>query len=377
MGVYRRGDVWWFKFNWRGEQTRESTKQGNKRIAEQIEAARKSALAKGEVGIEERKQAPTLKEFAPQFTAEIEVICKSKPATISFYKAKLGSVLKFEPLANCRLNKIDEDLIAKYIQSRSRSESNRKKGFAVATINRELATLRRCIRLAHDWKMIPRVPRIRLLRGEKVREFVLDHKDEQRYLEALNGSLRPAATLMLDTGLRVGEMIGLRWSDIRLKPATGARYGYLTVQAGRSKNSKPRNIPLTARAQRTLEALQSAGIGEGALFRNAQGEKLYQTYVNQQHREACIAANFPDDFVLHSLRHTFGTRLGESGADVFTIMKLMGHSSVTVSQRYVHPSPESVERAFDRLETLNSEAERLRVGTEPGTTVSEVASNVS
>ena len=63
--------------------------------------------------------------------------------------------------------------------------------------------------------------------------------------------------------------------------------------------------------------------------------------------------NFPGDFVLHSLRHTCLTRLGEAGADAFTIMKLAGHSSVTVSQRYVHPTPESVERAFDRLEALN------------------------
>jgi len=61
----------------------------------------------------------------------------------------------------------------------------------------------------------------------------------------------------------------------------------------------------------------------------------------------------PDDFVLHSLRHTFGTRLGEAGADAFTIMKLMGHSTVIVSQRYVHPSPESIERAFEKLEALN------------------------
>jgi site-specific recombinase XerD len=61
----------------------------------------------------------------------------------------------------------------------------------------------------------------------------------------------------------------------------------------------------------------------------------------------------PADFVLHSLRHTFGTRLGEAGADAFTIMKLMGHSTVTASQRYVHPSPEAVELAFERLTALN------------------------
>jgi site-specific recombinase XerD len=53
------------------------------------------------------------------------------------------------------------------------------------------------------------------------------------------------------------------------------------------------------------------------------------------------------------LRHTFGTRLGESGADPFTIMRLMGHFTVTVSQRYVHPSPAAVELAYERLMALN------------------------
>jgi integrase len=73
---------------------------------------------------------------------------------------------------------------------------------------------------------------------------------------------------------------------------------------------------------------------------------------------------FPKDFVLHSLRHTCLTRLGEAGADAFTIMRLAGHSSVTVSQRYVHPTPESMERAFDQLEAFNSEAMERANGAE-------------
>jgi hypothetical protein len=57
MAVYKRGNVWWYKFSFNGEAIRESTKQTNKRVAEQIEAAHKTRLAKGEVGIEEPKQA--------------------------------------------------------------------------------------------------------------------------------------------------------------------------------------------------------------------------------------------------------------------------------------------------------------------------------
>lgn len=65
MAVYKqpKSKYWWYKFTWNGEQIRESTKQANRRIAEQMEAAHRTALAKGEVGIRDRKPAPTLKDF--------------------------------------------------------------------------------------------------------------------------------------------------------------------------------------------------------------------------------------------------------------------------------------------------------------------------
>jgi integrase len=74
------------------------------------------------------------------------------------------------------------------------------------------------------------------------------------------------------------------------------------------------------------------------------------------HSNARDALRLPADFVVYSLRHTYGTRLGESAADAFSIMRLMGHSSVTVSQRYVHPTPETLERAVDRLQAMNAKA---------------------
>ena len=82
MAVYKRGDVWWYRFKFSGESVRESTKQSNKRVAEQIEAAKKTALAKGEVGLTDQKKIPTLRDFAPLFTKAIETHCASKPATV-------------------------------------------------------------------------------------------------------------------------------------------------------------------------------------------------------------------------------------------------------------------------------------------------------
>jgi integrase len=63
MGVYKRNRVWWYRFTWKGEVFRESTKQSNKRVAKQIEAAHKTSLAKGEVGIRDRVPAATIRQF--------------------------------------------------------------------------------------------------------------------------------------------------------------------------------------------------------------------------------------------------------------------------------------------------------------------------
>jgi integrase len=72
----------------------------------------------------------------------------------------------------------------------------------------------------------------------------------------------------------------------------------------------------------------------GRVFHREDGKPTYRQPTDQLHAEdRALVKMVPDDFVLHSLRHTFGMRLGESGADAFTIMQLMGHSSVTVSQK--------------------------------------------
>lgn len=130
----------------------------------------------------ERKPAPALKDFAQRFIDAIQVRCAQKPATVAFYAEKLSHLLKFEPLASARLDKIDEALIESYIQQRTTEKGRTNEVLAPATVNRELATLRRLLRLAYEWRIIDRVPRIHLLSGERNREFVLSHAQEEPYL---------------------------------------------------------------------------------------------------------------------------------------------------------------------------------------------------
>ena len=80
------------------------------------------------------------------------------------------------------------------------------------------------------------------------------------------------------------------------------------------------------------------------------------TSLDHLHKKLRGDLQFPNDCVIHCSRHTFLTRFGEAGADAFTIKKVAGHSGVTISERYIHPTPEGQERAFERFANLNQEA---------------------
>lgn len=132
------------------------------------------------------------------------------------------------------------------------------------------------------------------------------------------------------------------------------------MREGKSRHAK-RNLSLTARVRAMLEA--RAGRSDSPhVFPSEAGGTFRVTSLGHQHGDvkALLKAKgvltLPKDAVVHSLRHTMLSRLGEAGADAFSIMRIAGHSSVVVSQRYVHPSPESLERAFERLEEMNRRA---------------------
>lgn len=352
MTVFKRGSVYKYHFVFNGEHIQRSTRQGNRRVAIDMEAAHRTRLAKGEVGIFERKTAPTLKEFAPRFIKFVKTNNGSKPETVRFYLGKLDRLLAYDPLARERLDRIDAAEIDDYIQHRSKQVST-------VTVNRELATLRRLMHIAVEWKLIAAVPKIRMLKGERQRDFVLTPAGEVEYLSLAPQPLKDAAILMLDTGLRVGEVVRLTWADIQLEPVGSAAFGYLRVREGKSKNAK-RTVPITARARLMLEErLRTCDCEQGTtVFGIERGTSFDHLHAKVR---PLMKKQDASDFVLHSLRHTMLTRFGESGVDSFTIKKTAGHSSVTTSEKYIHPSGETMERAFQKMEKLNlSASSRLK-----------------
>jgi integrase len=348
VAIFKRGNVYYFEFVHGGRRYCRSTKVKNQRDAGDIERAYRTALAKGDVGIVERRAVPTFKEFSKTFMDAIRVRSADKPATVGFYADRTTRLLKYRSLAEARLDAIDEALIERYVTARR-----------AVVQNRELATLRRALRLAEEWKVIVRAPKVRLLKGERQRTLVLTHEDEAKYLAACPPLLRAVASVMLDTGLRIGELLNLRWEDIRFEPSGSAKFGSVKVRVGKSQNAQ-RTLSLTARASTVLFARRKASKLPYVFPGKSPDGPILVTSLNHLHsrvREPIVDGKrvqaFSSEFVLHSLRHTFLTRLGEAGTDAFTIMRLAGHSSVTVSQRYVHPTLDACETAFERLEAFN------------------------
>ncbi len=356
MAIYKRGGVWWYDFQFLGERYQASTRTGNKQKAESIKAKVRADLALGVHGLIPQKAAPLLRDYAETFRKYVENHNAGHPHTVKFYSANLRRLLEYPPFADARLGAITEALIAKYV-------AHRTEKMARASINNELTTLRHLLHVAQKThELIRKTPSVTLLPGVKGRDFVLSFEQEGAYLAAADPRLRSFALLALDTGVRVGEGVALEWSDVHLAAAHNATLGYIQIREGKGPNAK-RVLSLSPRVIAMLEELRDFNPADRWVFQSRKRKvagPIKPSWLDCLHSETRATAIMPDgkllspEFVVHSLRHTFATRLGEAGAPAHEIMKILGHHSITVSEKYVHPTPESLERAFGRLHSMNA-----------------------
>jgi integrase len=360
--IYKRGhSIYWYRFQWKGKLIRESTKQGNDKVARQMEAAHRTSLAKGEVGIREKKTVPTLSEFCsqrfePWAKASFE---DSARKSWLWYRTGIRSLLSYKPLANACLNKITGETTCDFAAFRQSHRLPPVKvskvasvGCMISTVNSSLRVLRSILHRAVEWGVLEAAPKIKLLSGERRRERVVTRDEETKYLAAAREPLGSIASVLADSGLRPEECFRLRWEAITW---LNGRYGTLLVTHGKTAAAR-RVIPLTPRVRATLESeWERAGKpSEGWVWpAPTYSGHVEPSSLRKQHA-AAVEASSVRPFVLYALRHTFLTRLGESGCDAWTLARIAGHSSISISSRYVHPSENAVLVAMARLGGHNS-----------------------
>jgi integrase len=365
--VYKQttSNNWWYKFIWNGDRIRESTKQTNKRVAEQMEAAHRTRLAKGEVGIRDRKPVPTLSDFADQdFLPFVRAHFANKPTTLTYYEIQVKHLIGYAPIARAAVDAVTPEIQSGFVAKWREAE------YEVSSINRALQVLRRMLHLAVEWgKSEKAAPRVLLLPGERRRERVLSTTEETAYLNitqqigdgileayerALQGIratargeepikpddpylLRDVATVLLDCGLRPEECYRLRWEHVRENA--------LHIPFGKTANAR-RSIPLSSRAVALLNMRQSISATEWVFPAPTKTGHMEQSTLKKRHATACELAGI-GELPFYTFRHTCLTRWS-SHMDPYTLAYYAGHSDFATTRRYVHPDMETGRAAMER-----------------------------
>lgn len=215
-------------------------------------------------------------------------------------------------------------------------------GVVESTIQRELRFFSAAInfvRIEHDRPDLPN-PVVRLgLDASDSRVRWITRKEADALIAAAGVFARRPhlpnfIKLALHSGCRKNELLKLEWSRVDLERRV------LQLEPENTKNRKRRVVPLNDEAAETLlgqrEWVRCYAPKARWVFAVASGERL--TTIQKGFRAACERAGI-DDFRIHDLRHTFASWLVMAGVSLYTVKDLLGHSSITVTERYAHLAP--------------------------------------
>ena len=286
---------------------------------------------------------------------------------MQFYTYSFDSLLKYEPLAEARLDNIDERLVQRFtVWALARScETDEERTCSVATVNRWRATLRKALRMARRWKIIQTLPEIPRLKGERERSFVFTETLRKKYDELAPEPLNSFVQFSCEIGICEGEIIELLKADVHIteKADDWGHYGYLQIRKGKTDFRK-RSLPITPRAKEILTAWMEKSKSDRVFTREGSISPVSAFTLIQQQERMRSVLNLPWDACVHSARHTALTNLGLTGVDPFTLQRAAGHASITTTRKYVHPTPPTMKDAFQkkvRNERRDRRAARKRV----------------
>lgn len=277
---------------------------------------------------------PTLAAFVPTFIEHSEA--KNKASSVDskrqILRAHIIPALGAMPLDRVTFAAIED---AKHAWL---TDTPDRKALKPKTVNNVLTVLRRLLALAAKRGLIAAVPEIEWLRAARPPFDFLAFDEADRLLVAADGEWRSMITVAARTGLRQGELLGLRWEDVdlvagRLVVNQAMVRGRLTTP----KSHKPREIPLGDDAAAAFKAQRH--LRGPLVWCDADGRVLSKGECKHPLWRACKRAGLRR-IGWHVLRHTFASHLAMRGVPLKAIQELLGHASIAMTMRYAHLSPE-------------------------------------
>jgi integrase len=358
--IYKRGKSYWYNFRWtirtadgRKESFRivKSARARNRDDAKDAEDEHRRALRLGQIHPRDPWPQPTttappvFRAFAKEFLQYAKT--HTKPGTANFYDGCLERLLTFAAIADSTLDAITGEIASRYARHRQEVAKN-----SIVTVNGDLRTLRRILKVAADWGRVTHAPNIHELPQPKGRDRVLSFKEEALYLAHASDNLRDATIIAVDTGVRPNsELFPLKWADVDLTARAESPNGVVHIRDGKTVNAK-RSLPLTPRAAEVFRRRKHDADAEASPSQYAfpgDGKSGHVISFQHPHEDAIEEAKL-EPFEFYCWRHTFGTRAAQSGMDRFSLARLMGHSSPSVAARYyVHVTETHVAAGFGKF----------------------------
>ena len=329
MGVFKRGNVWWIRYSYKGKIIRETSSSENKTVAKQLLSVRKAEVAQGKLKIKTKENQILLSDYSLEFLRWARI--HRKPKSSLRYQVSLNQLIPF--FKDQKLVDITKKDIERYKAKRIKTASG-------STINRDLACLKKLFNNAIAEDILENNPVIGI-------EFFKEPRRSVNFLSDIEGrklvkacdtdAMKTFVILGLHTGMRHNEMLSLKWEDVNLDDKL------ITLKD--TKNNKEETIPLNNTALDRLKNLNQiseyvVSKDDGDRYRDIR--KSWQRVI----KKAGLKNITP-----HILRHTFATTLVREGADLNAVKELGRWGDLKLLERYSHVSKDHRTRVINKLDS--------------------------